>query len=178
MRELRLPKAATIRLSVAKSSAKPQAGGLGLAADTSTIEKNGHEIILAAIMLEDRMIEATSKIMFGSGGELRREREFFAEEIMGTSYFSYAFKRRAFTRLLELFSILEESELKQLKAGLNKVMEWRNAFAHGTVITELHGGNVLRYYSGGWQELSLNDAFFELVESTIRSCLYVCNGII
>ena len=57
-------------------------------------------------------------------------------------------------------------------------MEWRNAFAHGKVLHELNGGFVLQYYSGGHQELVLNDDFFEKVESTIRDCLYTCNGII
>jgi len=57
-------------------------------------------------------------------------------------------------------------------------MEWRNAFAHGQIIHEQNGGFVLRYYSGGYKELILDDKYFEKVEMTIRDCLYTCNGII
>ena len=68
--------------------------------------------------------------------------------------------------------------IKELKAGLNRVMEWRNAFAHGKVLHEHKAGYVLQYYSGGRQELVLDDAFFDRVESTLRNCLYTCNGVI
>ena len=97
---------------------------------------------------------------------------------MGTADFSFSFKRKVFTRLLERTYALDTGEIKELKAGLNKVMEWRNAFAHGKIVHEHNAGFVLSYYSGGRKEFVLDDAFFEEVEKTIRSCLYSCNGII
>lgn len=178
MKELRFPKGLTIRFHLDGSNPKSSpSGGAGLD-ELATIEKNGSELIMAAVILEDRMIEAVSKLLFGTATESRKAREFFAEEIMGTSDFSYAFKRRVFTRLLESTGALDSTSIKELKAGLNKVMEWRNAFAHGKVLHEHSAGYVLQYYSGGRQELVLDDAFFERVESTLRNCLYACNGVI
>jgi len=178
VKELRFPKGLTIRFHLDGSNPKSSpSGGAGLD-ELATIEKNGSELIMAAVILEDRMIEAVSKLLFGTATESRKAREFFAEEIMGTSDFSYAFKRRVFTRLLESTGALDSTSIKELKAGLNKVMEWRNAFAHGKVLHEHSAGYVLQYYSGGRQELVLDDAFFERVESTLRNCLYACNGVI
>ena len=174
MKELQLPKAIPIRFYLDGEKPKTQASGEVLT-EIAVIEKNGLEILSAAIMLEDRMIEAVGKILFGSNND---NREFFENEIMGTSDFSYSFKRKAFTRLLEQKRVIDPDKLKKLKADLNKIMEWRNAFAHGKVLHELNGGFVLQYYSGGHQELVLDDNFFENVESTIRDCLYTCNGII
>ena len=57
-------------------------------------------------------------------------------------------------------------------------MEWRNAFAHGTILHELDGGFVLQYYSGGRKEKILDERFFSTVEEVIRDCLYKCNGVI
>lgn len=179
MKELRFPKELTIRFHLDGSNPKSNPSGGARLDELATIEKNGSELIMAAVTLEDRMIEAVSKLLFGTAAESRKAREFFAEEIMGASDFSYAFKRRVFTRLLESTGALDSISIKELKAGLNKVMEWRNAFAHGKVL-HVHnaGGYVLQYYSGGRQELVLDDAFFEKVESTLRNCLYACNGVI
>lgn len=178
MKELRFPKELTIRFHLDGSSPKTRPSGEAGLDELSTIEKNGSELIMAAVMLEDRMIEAVGKLLFGTAAETRKAREFFAEEVMGTSDFSYAFKRRVFTRLLESTGALDAASIKELKAGLNKIMEWRNAFAHGKVLHEHNAGYVLQYYSGGRQELVLDDAFFEKVECTLRNCLYTCNGVI
>jgi hypothetical protein len=178
VKELRFPKALAIRFHLDGSRPKTRASGEAELDELATIEKNGPELIMAVVMLEDRMIEAVSKLLFGTAAETRKAREFFADEVMGTSDFTYAFKRRVFTRLLESTGALDSGSIKELKAGLNKVMEWRNAFAHGKVLHEHNAGYVLQYYSGGRQEFVLDDAFFERVESTFRNCLYACNGVI
>lgn len=177
MKELRLPKALAIRFHLDDEEPKMSSPDSAPLNDLSVIEKNGSELITATVMLEERMIEAVGKLLF-RGPEAQLQRDFFSEEVMGTSDFSFAFKRRVFTRLLERTSALDAEAIKELKAGLNKVMEWRNAFAHGKLLHEHNGGFVLLYYSGGHKELVLDDAFFEMVESTIRNCLYSCNGVI
>lgn len=177
MKIIHLPKQISVRHYVdEKPKTKP--AGRDFAAEMVAIERNGYEILTATIMIEDRMIEAVSKILFGLSNNESDRRQFFVDEVIGVSYFSFAFKRRVFTRLLESFKVLPLDEIKRLKAGLNKIMEWRNAFAHGQVIHEVGGGFLLRYYSGGSNELVLNDKYFETVESTFKDCLYMCNGII
>jgi len=95
MKKLYLPKAATLRFNLEAESDESVTGSANHAEDMAVIEQNGSEIISAAIMLEDRMIEGTSKILFGATTNTQ-SREFFAGEIMGSSDFSYAFKRRTF----------------------------------------------------------------------------------
>jgi hypothetical protein len=177
MKIIHLPKQISVRHYVDENP-KAESSGNDFKNDMAAIEKNGHEILTATVMMEDRMIEAISKILFGTSNDEADKRQFFVDEVVGTSDFSFAFKRRVFTRLLETFSVLPTEEVKELKAGLNKIMEWRNAFAHGQVIHVYGGGFLLRYYSGGSKELALNTEYFEKVEKTIRDCLYKCNGII
>jgi hypothetical protein len=177
MKELQLPKVIEIRIQVDGEPSKSSPLG-NLSSELAVIDRNGLHILAATIMIEDRMIEAVSKVLFGSSATNKEKRDFFINHIMSTSDFSYSFKRRAFTRLLEQLNILEPEKIKQLKSGLNKIMEWRNAFAHGKVIHEMGGGFVLRYYSGEHKEFILNDDFFENIESTFRDCLITCNGII
>ncbi|WP_207064093.1 hypothetical protein [Motiliproteus sp. SC1-56] len=174
MREFNFPKAITLRLNL---DHEDKARGFPSAAeeDISIIEKNRSEILAAMITIEDRIIEAMSKYLFK---ESKVKRDYFVNEVIGTSDFTFSFKRKSFTRMLEQFELLDPDSIKELKANLNKLMLWRNAFAHGQVIHDQHNGYVLKYYSGGRQELVLNDAFFERAEEAFRSCLYVCNGII
>lgn len=178
MKELCFPRELNVRFHLDRSSPKTTCSSTNVRNDLAIIERNGSELIMAAIMLEDRMIEAVSKLLFGKAADARERREFFVTEIMGTSDFSFAFKRRVFTRLLEHTGVLDAPTIKELKAGLNKVMDWRNAFAHGKVLHEHNGGYILQFYSGGAQQLALDDEFFEKVENTVRNCLYACNGVI
>lgn len=178
MKELRFPKEITILFHLDGSSPITTSSSTSDRDDLATIEKNGAELITATVMLEDRMIEAVSKLLFGKAADTRERREFFVAEIIGTSDFSFSFKRRVFTRLLEHTEAMDGPAIKELKAGLNKIMAWRNAFAHGKILYQQNGGYILRYYSGGTQQLVLDDAFFEKVESTVRNCLYACNGVI
>ncbi len=127
------------------------------------------------ITIEERIIEAVSKFLFSDSKE---KREFFSGEIIESSEFSFSLKRRVFTRMLEQFELMQDDKIKQLKANLNKLMLWRNAFAHGKVLHDHHDGYVLQYYSGGHKELVLDDEFFEKAEEIFRECLYVCNGVI
>lgn len=178
MKEIRVPKELAIRFQLDGGSTKTSSSKVPPSDELLVIEKNGSDLITATVMLEERMIEAVSKLLFRMDPEVKLQRDFFAEEIMGTSDFSFAFKRRVFTRLLERTETLDAEAINDLKAGLNKIMEWRNAFAHGKLVHEHNGGFLLAYYNGGRKELALNDAFFEQVESTIRNCLYQCNDVI
>ncbi|WP_415890791.1 hypothetical protein ACMXYV_05625 [Neptuniibacter sp. SY11_33] len=174
MREFNFPKAITLRLDLDRED-KARGFPSSAEVDLPIIEKNRSEILAAMITIEDRIIEAMSKYLFK---ESKDKRDYFINEVIGTSDFTFSFKRKAFTRMLEQFKLLDPDGIKKLKANLNKLMLWRNAFAHGEVIHDHHDGYVLKYYSGGHQELILNDEFFEKAEETFRSCLYVCNGII
>lgn len=178
MKELNLPKEISVRFYTDGEQPKSKASGENSSSELDVIGTNRLEILTATIMIEDRMIEAVGKILFETDSEHSHHRDFFTNEIMGISDFNYAFKRKVFTRLLESFEILEPNKIKTLKLGLNNIMNWRNSFAHGKVLHEVNGGYLLQYYSGGHQELILDDKFFEKVESTIRDCLYTCNGII
>ena len=178
MKELRLPKELAIRFHLEGQPPSTTAPAAIFSDALAVIEKNGSELITATIMLEDRMIEAVGKLLFPKDSDIQLQRDFFTQEVMSTSDFSFAFKRKVFTRLLERTEAIDAGKIKELKAGLNKVMEWRNAFTHGKIVHDHNGGFVLCYYCGGRKELVLDDAFFEQVESTIRNCLYECNGII
>jgi hypothetical protein len=178
MKEIRIPKAITVRFHPEGDDPRTSSSGDLLSDDLLVIEKNRSELITATVMLEDRMVEAVCKLLFRAIPKAQSQRDFFAEEIMGVSDFSFAFKRRVFTRLLERTEALDAGTIKELKAGLNKIMEWRNAFAHGSLVHDYNGGMVLAYYSGGRKELVLDDAFFGQVETTIRNCLYQCNEVI
>lgn len=177
MKRIELPKVMAVRLHLDGATPKTRAPAEGHAEVISVIEKNAAELITAAVLIEDRMVEATAKLLFGAA-PLHKERSLFVTEIMSTSDMSYKAKRHAFTSILEASGIKGEEEIKVLKSQLNNIMQWRNAFAHGNLLHEHNAGYVIRYYSGGHKELILDSDLFDKIESTIRNCLYMCNGII
>lgn len=178
MRELYIPKELNVRLYFNGEPLKSAPSEGGFEQKLATIDKNRSELITATVLLEDRMIEAVGILLFRRHVSGDQEREFFAREIMGASDFSFAFKCRVFTRLLEQTKALDAPKIQAVKAALSNVMSWRNAFAHGKVLFELNGGFLLQYHSGGHQELVLDDVFFEKVEATLRDCLYARNDVI
>ena len=178
MKELSFPKTVTLRLKVDHLGPLHLDHPTDLSEEMAVIEKNGSEILSAMVVIEERIIDAVSKILFGETGGKGNFKDFFVGEIIGTSDFSFSFKRRVFTRLLEQFELMEKDEVKALKADLNRLMIWRNAFAHGQVLHDQHDGYVLQYYNGGKKEQVLDDKFFETVDSTVRNCLCICNSAI
>ena len=122
MKELRLPKELAIRFYPEEQPPTVIAPDLPFSEALEIIEKNGSELITATVMLEDRMIEAVGKLLFPKGSDSQLQREFFTEEIIGTSDFSFAFKRKVFTRLLERTKAIDPEKINKLKAGLNKSM--------------------------------------------------------
>lgn len=172
MKEFQFPRAIKVRINLDQSGvSRPNFAHDELA----IIEKNGAAILSATVAIEELMIEAISGHLFHGENE---KRHFFAGEVMGTSDFSFAAKRRVFGRLLEHFGLLRPEDIRRLKANLSNIMLWRNAFAHGQVMLDAHKGHVLQYYSGGHKELILDDSFFEKAENTFRECLHLCNGVI
>ncbi|WP_092705313.1 hypothetical protein [Rhodanobacter glycinis] len=177
MKRIELPKVMAVRLYLNGAEPKSKAPVDSHTDAVAAIEKNAAEIITAAVLIEDRMVEATAKLLFGSQ-PLHKERTLFVNEIMSTSDMSYKAKRHAFTSVMEVMGTLGSEDLKALKRKLNNIMHWRNAFAHGNLMHEHNAGYVITYYSGGHKELVLDDELFEHIEQTIRDCLYACNGVI
>jgi hypothetical protein len=114
MKEFRFPKSITFRLNLDRDDSVigfPSSS----AEDMATIERNRAEILSAMITVEERIVEAVSNLLVS---ESKEKRDFFSGEIIGTSDFSFSFKRRVFTRMLEQFGLIEAEKIKQLKANL------------------------------------------------------------
>lgn len=73
-------------------------------------------------------------------------------------------KRKLLLIAIDKFSLLKGEQKSALEQGLKKVMQYRNAFAHGTLA---HNGQAqeLHFFEGGPQKSTLDDAYFEKVEN-------------
>lgn len=88
MRELYIPRELGVRFYFNGELPKSASSEVGFEQSLATIEKNRSELITATVMLEDRMVEAVSNLLFRAHESGDLEREFFNREIMGTSDFS------------------------------------------------------------------------------------------
>jgi hypothetical protein len=59
---------------------------------------------------------------------------------------------------------LEGGKKNLSQSGLKKIMDWRNAFAHGKLQHDNKSGCFVRYHSGEQKKLFLTDEYWNEVE--------------
>ena len=112
------------------------------------IRENGAQVLYAASSIEWQMDEIISNYVFP--GEMGRNdrRDFFVQNILKTSAFTYAFRKQIVEKLINDHDLLEGKDKNHLVSGLKQIMSCRNAFAHGRIEYDSKKGGVLNYYEG------------------------------
>ena len=138
--------------------------------------KNGSQIIYATIVIENQLNDIITNYLFGKFVPNSR-RDFFVNDILCTSHITFAAKKALTLKIidnLKLFGNCSDLDSRRKKVInkkkadfdklLVKVMNYRNAFAHGKLKYDATKGCVLHYYSGGHKEHVLDDAFWTKIE--------------
>ena len=177
MSDLKLPTTNTISFSlnmdtvqnkrpVEKDSIQHSEYGSVDGSDFKELENSrnkGAEILWATICLEQKMETAISEYFFGK--ELpNHKRHIFEHEVLQTSSFQFSAKKHLIHVISKEQSLFSGKEISLLQGVLKKVMNWRNAFAHGSLKIDATKGIILEYYSGGHKYKTLNQDFWVEVE--------------
>jgi len=131
--------------------------------------ENGAEVIWATISIEKRIDEIIAFYLFGSPAN-NPEYGFFVNEILHSNYFPFSHKKEIVIKIMMDVGIFQDQdqEKEKIQKSLKKIMDYRNAFAHGRFTADSKNGSVLSYYSGGNKSLCLNKEFWETVEQVYR----------
>lgn len=127
--------------------------------------ENGAQIIWATINVELKMQDIITEYLFGIGIDNNERLNFFNNEIMTSNSITYALKKKLSLRLIELKNLLSNKNYSELDNKLVKVMTYRNAFAHGNLSIDNKEKCRLEFYSGKPQVFSLNERFWDDLES-------------
>lgn len=126
------------------------------------IRRLSGRVISAASAIDQTIAEIILKTVFQ---EVREHRELVLGSVLNSDWCSFAAKRKLLFLAVEKFDLLQGTAKCQLEKNLKKIMQYRNAFAHGTLA---HNVDVqeLHYFEGRPQIAILNDAYFEKLEQT------------
>lgn len=122
---------------------------------------NGMQIISCTLAIEDLMKETITNTLFS---EVKENKELVTGLILDSEWFSFSACRILFLKLIQDGQCVTGKERADFEKDLSKVMKYRNAFAHGTIIFD--GTSVaLKFFEGTPKQVVLNEDYWSSVES-------------
>ena len=142
--------------------------GISLIAETA--RKNGGKVLYATTSIEQKLEAILLEYFMGPFVKHEERRVMFEREILQSSALSYSAKKELVAKLVNDGQLLSGGKKNVLQSHLKKIMEWRNAFAHGKIKHDNRAGCFISYYSGQPKQLSLTDEFWDEVEKCFKEC--------
>ena len=134
------------------------------------IYKNKIKIFETAGSIERLIDLIIAEYFYGDYSETNKDfRKRFKNLVLSSDWCSFATKKKLVIHIITEFNFLNKKEKEEFNQLLFKTMSYRNAFAHGTTVTD---GRIvkLRYYEGGQKEKKLDDTYFSEVQSNLNKC--------
>jgi len=144
-----------------------------LSKDFEKLRNNGGKILFATTSIEKKMECLLLRVFMGPMGPFQgsgQRRTLFKNEILQSTALSYSAKKELVFKAINILKILTGSDKSKLQTHLKSIMEWRNAFAHGSISHVHERGYSISYYSGGNKSLELTNIYWEEVENTFQEC--------
>ncbi|MEW8543588.1 MAG: hypothetical protein AB2693_08625 [Candidatus Thiodiazotropha sp.] len=132
--------------------------------------QNGGQILYATTSIEQDIENILLNYFMGPFTPLNSKRELFEREVLQSSTLSYRNKKDLLSKVINESAALTGKKKNKLQSQLKKIMEWRNAFAHGKIEHDMNKGCLVRYYSGEIRELVLSEDKLCEIEQTFNEC--------
>lgn len=175
MRKVNLPGSFTVSIPIDFSQA-PDENGLvsfggmevGGYQELQESKDNISSVIWSAVCLEKQMEKVISHYFFGEFSGPDSKRHLFERELLQSSSMQFNFKKSLINKICDQRDDVSGKLTSKLQGALKRVMESRNAFAHGTISYDAKKGVVLSFYSGTHKTLSLDEAFWCSLEDSFK----------
>lgn len=171
MRKVELPITSTVSFNFSydplNSDIKDPIGEIGENEweNLNIARENGGKVLLSAVSIEQAMESILLTYFMGFVDGYSEKRELFRSELLQSSNLQLSAKRHLILKVASKFKAFKGSDRNTLEHSLKKVIQWRNAFAHGYIILDSLKGATLKYYSGGQKTQVLDDEFWESIET-------------
>lgn len=127
--------------------------------------ENGAQILYATTGIEKKCEDVISMYLFGPALGPNERRDLFVNELLQSSSLTFAFKKELARKIITKCDLLKGKNRNSLQGNLKKIMDWRNAFAHGHLVYNNKFGCSLSYFSSSPQSLKLDDDYWSTVEN-------------
>ncbi|MDH5387158.1 MAG: hypothetical protein OEY06_01770 [Gammaproteobacteria bacterium] len=141
-----------------------------ISAATEKARINGGKVLYATTSIEQQLEGLLLRYFMGPFVQHEERRVIFERDILQSSALSYSSKKELVSKIINEHNLLQGKKKNKLQSTLKKIMEWRNAFAHGKVQHDNVQGCFIKYYSGGSKQLKLTDDFWSNLESVFKEC--------
>ena len=133
--------------------------------EAAELRKLAGRITSAALAIEEVVVEIVSRTLLE---EVRKHRALVIGSVLKSDWCSFAAKRKLLSLVIAEFKLLSGKPKTELEEQLRKVMQYRNAFAHGSLV---HNVDVheLHYFEGTPRTVRLDDKYFEDLEHVFQT---------
>ena len=145
-----------------KATLPPTDGDFDEARD---LRKLAERIISGAAAIEELIIDIVSGTLLV---EVKQHRSLVVGSILKSDWCSFAAKRKLLALVVDEFKLLSGKSKTELDEALRKVMQYRNAFAHGSLVHNIDT-HELHYFESKPRVSRLDDAYFEELERVFQS---------
>ncbi|MFC1481607.1 hypothetical protein ACFL6E_05120 [Candidatus Neomarinimicrobiota bacterium] len=128
--------------------------------------ENGDKVINSALEIE-RVIRDIIEIFLFSEDD--NSRSIFRSTISNMEWFGFHNKLKVLGGITQEIDWLEPAERKSILNEIKEVIKWRNAFAHGRLISQEKGVYIHHRTGNKPRSIELSDEFWETVEQTFLS---------
>jgi hypothetical protein len=133
--------------------------------EASELRKVAGRITSAALAIEDLIVQILSSTLLE---EVSIHKELVVGSILKSDWCSFSAKRKLLSLAVENFDLLSGKPKAELEELLSKVMKYRNAFAHGTLVHNIDM-HELHYFEGAPRQARLDDKHFEELERVFQA---------
>lgn len=136
----------------------------------SIARENGGKILWSTVCMEKNMEDILLSYFMGPFNGTCDKRDLLKNELLQASFLQLSAKKHLIVKVAVKFNSLKGKERDKLDGYLKSIIQWRNAFAHGSLALNATKGVILSYYSGSPKEEVLDDKFWNTVESVFNGC--------
>jgi hypothetical protein len=136
-----------------------------------TIDYNKNIIFYSVGSIERMLDRIISHYFYGPFSEQNKDFiDKFNSLILSSDWCSFSSKRKLVLKIVNELNLLEGKYKDGYEKLLRNVMSIRNALTHGELSTD---GRIvmLKYYEGESKEIIMDEAYFQIAETKVNSCL-------
>ncbi len=165
MKEIKLP----VRGRIEPTPGKPVNVGIAMK-NREVATENRKKTIDSSLGIEIEMDNIIALYFFSEQKDLMK---FFSDVMLKSNFLGFMNKAKVLKYIFERNNTKQASEINQL---LEKVISYRNTFAHGEII-EKSDGTYIRYFKGKRVEKKLDDAYWTKLEEVFKKSVQLLQKI-
>lgn len=136
--------------------------------EAAELRKRAGRITSAALAIEEIIVDIISRTLLE---EVHKHQGLVVGSILKSDWCTFAAQRKLLSLAIEEFKLISGKPKTELEDLLRKVTQYRNAFAHGSLVHNIDA-HELHYFEGTPRKVLLDDKYFEDLERVFQTAWF------